>query len=428
MKLWGHLEEGRFPAAPGPSAMGSSRESRLSTHLLLVCVTNPSLYCPSILSQIVYPGVVNWMLLSTFSVLSNKWLLDTANFRYPIILTTSHLLLATIATQTLACTTSVLDSRHNVPLTGRLIVRALIPMSILYSGYLIFSNMAYLYLSVAFIQILQALGPVAILLVSWAWGVVAPSTVSFLNILLIIFGVALASTGETKFSGIGFFTWLAGTGCEAIRLVLSQVTLSPDGHQLDPIVIIYYVAPVCTVISIFFASIYEGDTFQWDDITKAGGYSILLLNASLAFLASTAGVVLTNKTSGLTMSLSGMLKSILLVAVSVLIWGTSFSFAHGFGYSITLIGLLVHSVGSDELLNNQYVAAALGTGPFKGQTLHLGKWVVPSGKKLFIVLLAAMMMIFSCFLWFLSETTNRNDPGKPETGKSAALGMLDSEQ
>ncbi|KAK7408024.1 hypothetical protein QQX98_009797 [Neonectria punicea] len=301
-------------------------------------------------------------------------------------------------------------------------------MSFLYSGYLIFSNMAYLYLSVAFIQILQALGPVTVLLVSWTWGIVTPNSTSFLNVLLIIFGIALASTGEVQFSGIGFFIRIAGTGCEAIRLVITQVMLSPDGHQLDPLVILYYVAPVCTVISIFLATVYEGNAFEWEDITKAGGYSIIFLNASLAFLVSIASALLVNKTSGITMSLSGMLKSIVLVIVSVLIWSTHFSFAHGFGYSITIVGLIIHSVRGEELLKNQYVAAAMETAVWKGQTLHLGRWVVPSGKKLFIVLLAFMMMIFSCFLWVLSGTADQNVSGKPETGKSAVLGMLDSEQ
>jgi hypothetical protein len=58
-------------------------------------------------------------------------------------------------TQILARFTTILDSRKKVPMTGRVYLRAIVPIGIFFSMSLICGNQAYLYLSVAFIQMLK---------------------------------------------------------------------------------------------------------------------------------------------------------------------------------------------------------------------------------------------------------------------------------
>lgn len=58
-------------------------------------------------------------------------------------------------TQILARTTSLLDSRKTVKMTGRIYLRAVVPIGFFFSLSLICGNKAYLYLSVAFIQMLK---------------------------------------------------------------------------------------------------------------------------------------------------------------------------------------------------------------------------------------------------------------------------------
>src|SRR5436305_9084402 len=74
---------------------------------------------------------------------------------FPIFLTTWHLLFATIMTQILARTTSLLDGLKTVKMDGRTYLRAIVPIGVFFCLSLIFSNQAYLYLSVAFIQMLK---------------------------------------------------------------------------------------------------------------------------------------------------------------------------------------------------------------------------------------------------------------------------------
>jgi len=62
------------------------------------------------------------------------------------------------------------------------------------------------------------------------------------------------------------------------------------------------------------------------------------------------------KTSSLVLTLCGVLKDILLVAASMMIWGTPVSGTQFFGYSIALGGLMYYKLGADQL--KQYIGQA----------------------------------------------------------------------
>jgi hypothetical protein len=78
-----------------------------------------------------------------------------ANAFVAVLLTCWHLIFATILTQILARTSTLLDGRKTVRMTGKVYFRAIVPIGVLYSLSLVCSNLTYLYLSVAFIQMLK---------------------------------------------------------------------------------------------------------------------------------------------------------------------------------------------------------------------------------------------------------------------------------
>jgi hypothetical protein len=62
---------------------------------------------------------------------------------------------ATVVTQCLARFTTVLDSRHKVPMSRDTYIKAIMPIGLFFSFSLICGNVAYMYLSVSFIQMLK---------------------------------------------------------------------------------------------------------------------------------------------------------------------------------------------------------------------------------------------------------------------------------
>ncbi|RDA87657.1 hypothetical protein CP532_3797 [Ophiocordyceps camponoti-leonardi (nom. inval.)] len=303
--------------------------------------------------------IASWIFFSNLTILFNKWIIDTAGFSkgslpplllFAVILTCWHLIFSVIATQTLARTTSLLDMRHKIAMTPRLYLRTICPIGLFYSASLVCSNLVYLYLSVAFIQMLKSAAPVAVLFASWAWRVADPNLAVFVNVLVIVAGIALASFGEIQFSLIGFLYQMGGIVFEAVRIVMIQVMLSSQGLNMDPLVGLYYYAPVCAVTNIIVAFFTEVPRFDWDDLARVG-LLMLFLNALIAFVLNVASVLLIGKTSGLVMTLSGILKNILLIVVSVMIWHTEITHLQGVGYTIALAGLTYYSIGYDHMVN-----------------------------------------------------------------------------
>ncbi|KZF25247.1 TPT-domain-containing protein [Xylona heveae TC161] len=294
--------------------------------------------------------VIFWIACSSGVILFNKWVLDNqkAKFHFPIILTTWHLTFATIMTQILARTTTVLDGRKSVKMTGRVYLRAIMPIGLFFSLSLICGNLTYLYLSVAFIQMLKATTPVAVLFATWSLGMAPPDMKKLFNVSFIVIGVVIASVGEIKFIWTGFFYQIFGLTFEAIRLVMVQRLLSSSEFKMDPLVSVYYYAPVCAVMNFVVALIFEIPKLQLQDIYNVGIWT-LLANAMVAFLLNVSVVFLIGKTSSLALTLCGVLKDILLVGASMLIWGTHVTLLQFFGYSIALSGLVYYKLGADKI-------------------------------------------------------------------------------
>ncbi|KAJ5266988.1 sugar phosphate/phosphate translocator [Penicillium angulare] len=289
-----------------------------------------------------------WITLSSSVILFNKYLLDYANFRYPIILTTWHLTFATIMTQLLARFTTVLDGRKSVKMTGRVYLRAIVPIGLMFSLSLICGNMTYLYLSVAFIQMLKATTPVAVLIATWGMGMAPVNYKTLGNVSIIVVGVVIASFGEIKFVMIGFLFQLGGIVFEATRLVMVQRLLSSAEYKMDPMVSLYYFAPICAVMNGAVALFLEFPRVTMEQVYGVGIW-ILLANAMCAFLLNVSVVFLIGKTSSLVMTLCGVLKDILLVAASMMLWNTPVTALQFFGYSIALIGLVYYKLGGDKI-------------------------------------------------------------------------------
>ena len=134
---------------------------------------------------------------------------------------------------------------------------------------------------------------------------------------------------------------------------------------MDPLVSLYYYAPVCAVMNLTVALFWEIPSVTMEQV-YAVGLGTLVLNASVAFCLNVSVVFLVGlwlfcfnsyansklqigKTSGLVLTLCGVLKDILLVIASILIWGTMISTLQIFGYSIALCGMLWFKLGPEKL-------------------------------------------------------------------------------
>ncbi|KAF9239860.1 TPT-domain-containing protein [Melanogaster broomeanus] len=280
-----------------------------------------------------------WIVLSSTVIIYNNRVYNTLDFRYPVFLVTWHLSFAAIGTRVLQRTTHLLDGTKDVHMSKSMFMRSILPIGVLFSGSLILSNTAYLYLSISYIQMLKAFTPVAILLISWLSRIQEPSRKLVMIVCMISTGVALTSHGELHFHLTGFLIQAAAVGFEASRLVMIQILL--HGLKMDPLVSLHYYAPVCAAINLLVLPFTEGlEPFYAIGAGKIG-WGVLLSNAAVAFLLNVAAVFLVGAGSGLVLTLAGVFKDILLITGSVLFFGGSITPMQIFGYSVALCGLVL---------------------------------------------------------------------------------------
>ncbi|KAJ6140225.1 triose-phosphate transporter family-domain-containing protein [Penicillium samsonianum] len=180
------------------------------------------------------------------------------------------------------------------------------------------------------------------LLIGGASGLYRISFPIFATICVICAGVAISSYGEMNFNTFGVLIQIAGIGCEAVRLALSELLLSPSGRKMDPLTALYHFAPVCMAFCALAAPIVEGPNVFFDSLATWGALT-LLWNCIVAFFLNLAAVVLIRHTSSLTLTVCGVPKAMLTIIVSIHFWGEDIQLVQLAGFLMASAGVIHYS-------------------------------------------------------------------------------------
>lgn len=187
---------------------------------------------------------------------------------------------------------------------------------------------------------LKASTPVFVLVLSVVLGL-ETSNFTELNLISIIsLAVAITSIGELRFNWTGFTFQLTGVITESCRLVLTNILLKK--LKLDSLSTLYYVAPACFVLNSIACIAFESADLPWERIMTPYFFSILIVNGFVAFSLNVALVLVILNSSALALSLAGIVKDILLVTLSALVFQSPVSLLQAIGYSIALLALNLH--------------------------------------------------------------------------------------
>jgi drug/metabolite transporter (DMT)-like permease len=229
-----------------------------------------------------------------------------------------------------------------VSMSRDLYLKSVVPIGALYSLSLWFSNSAYIYLSVSFIQMLKALMPVAVYSIGVLFKKEGFKNETMANMISISLGVAVAAYGEAKFDSWGVTLQLMAVAFEATRLVLIQILLNSKGISLNPITSLYYIAPCCLVflsipwLIVEYPSLRDNSSFHLD-------FAIFGTNSLCAFALNLAVFLLVGKTSALTMNVAGVVKDWLLIAFSWSVIKDTVTPINLIGYGLAFLGVAYYN-------------------------------------------------------------------------------------
>lgn len=152
--------------------------------------------------------------------------------------------------------------------------------------------------------------------------------------------------GEPSFHLFGFLICVAATAARALKSVLQGILLSADGEKLNSMNLLLYMAPMAVVFLLPATLIMEDNVvgitlaLARDDI-KIIWY--LLFNSSLAYFVNLTNFLVTKNTSALTLQVLGNAKGAVAVVVSILIFRNPVSVTGMFGYTLTVMGVILYS-------------------------------------------------------------------------------------
>lgn len=288
-----------------------------------------------------YTYVAIWIFLSFTVIVYNKYILDRKmyNWPYPISLTMIHMAFCSSLAYVLVRVFKLVEP---VSMSRDLYLKSVVPIGALYSLSLWFSNSAYIYLSVSFIQMLKALMPVAVYSIGVLFKKEGFKNETMANMISISLGVAVAAYGEAKFDTWGVTLQLMAVAFEATRLVLIQILLNSKGISLNPITSLYYIAPCCLVflsvpwLIVEYPSLRDNSSFHLD-------FAIFGTNSLCAFALNLAVFLLVGKTSALTMNVAGVVKDWLLIAFSWSVIKDTVTAINLIGYGLAFLGVAYYN-------------------------------------------------------------------------------------
>lgn len=277
--------------------------------------------------------VVNWIFTSAALILFNKWLLTDGGFPFPVTLTLIHQVFCTfVAFVVVNC--NIVPQLH-MPLEDY--IKGVVPVGAFYSIALWLGNWAYLHLQVSFVQMLKAFMPAIVFSIGLIIGNETFNLRLFGILLIICFGILIASYGEAKFSLFGVMLQLGSMTFEASRLSLLQMLLQRKGYKLNPITTMYYLSP----ITAFFLAIlcYFTELSTVADKIAETNLLVLLANCTIALMLNIAVFLIVGKTSALTMNVSGVIKDWIIITFSVVVFNSILTVLNVIGFTIAFLGV-----------------------------------------------------------------------------------------
>ena len=297
---------------------------------------------PGIIEEalVAYTYVGTWIVMSAGVILYNKYILTVFGFPFPVTLTMIHMAFCSALAFVLV---RVLGVVKGINMSRETYVQKIVPIAGLFAVVLWMGNSAYVYLSVAFIQMVKALMPCVVYTVGCVFKVEKYKRETMMNMLVIALGVAIASYGELNFNLTGFMLLIGSIACEAVRIVSIQMLLTSADIKLNSVTTLYYVSPACFVFLLAPFVFIEAPRFASGAEDVNLDPMVLGSNAMLAFGLNMAVYLLIGKTSALTMNVAGVIKDWMLIFISSVMFDAPISTLQLWGYLLAFLAVCYYN-------------------------------------------------------------------------------------
>ncbi|KAI9331950.1 triose-phosphate transporter family-domain-containing protein, partial [Obelidium mucronatum] len=290
--------------------------------------------------------VLAWYTTSLGLSMYNRWLfsVDHLNFAYPLFTSTIHMVMQFILSA--ICVTFIWPSMRpsRLPTIYDYMLKV-VPCGVATGLDIGLSNSSLKVISLSFYTMVKSGAPVFVLLFAFLFQLEKPTWKLTFIILLICSGVLLMVGGETRFNLQGYIEVQSATILSGFRWSITQILLaSASLGMTNPLATSLFLSPVMAaalLVASFIAedfSLLLQSPLMVSDPVKL--IAMLCFGGFLAFLMVMSEFQLIRVTSVVTFSVAGVLKEVLTIAVSLMVFRDGeFTVAKACGLVVSLFGV-----------------------------------------------------------------------------------------
>ena len=278
---------------------------------------------------VVLAHVLAWYAFSIGLTFYNKWLFKTYGLDFPLSITVVHMCVTTFLSGVVR---QVRLRWYGTPaprVPWHDMIYSISPAGVTGALDIGLSNMSLNLISITLYTMCKSTVIAWTLLAAFFFRLEKPSWPLCAVVAMISGGLVLFRAKEgVSFHSVGFFLVMSASALGGLRWVLTQLILHKEKERLalrHPVDTVYHVAPCMAVTLLPFALVLEGDELWSSPLVFAGSFSVLLSSlftvfagALLAFGLTISEFMLVNRTSGLALSVAGIVKEIATIIVAVL--------------------------------------------------------------------------------------------------------------
>lgn len=222
----------------------------------------------------------------------------------------------------------------------------ILALSFIFSFSVVCGNTSLRYLPVSFNQAIGATTPFFTAIFAFVITCKRESSVVYMALVPVVFGIVIASNSEPLFHLFGFLVCLGSTAARALKSVVQGLLLTSEAEKLHSMNLLMYMAPIAALLLLPVTLFVEGNVAAITiEKAKENPLIIFLLlgNMTMAYLVNLTNFLVTKHTSALTLQVLGNAKAAVAAVISVLIFKNPVTVMGMTGFVITIIGVILYS-------------------------------------------------------------------------------------
>ncbi|KAG0274755.1 Triose-phosphate Transporter [Linnemannia exigua] len=301
--------------------------------------------------------ILAWYFFSTALSIYNKNLMgkDNWNFNLPLFVSSIHAGLHFVIT---ACLMhfwpDVFDATRSGK-GGRITINSyvtqVVPCAVAAALEICMANASLMYITLSFYTMIKSSTPIWVLIFAFFFRLEKPRFSLILIIGVIVVGVVLTVAGETQFDMTGFVLVLLASVMSGLRWSLTQMLLQKDQLGMDnPVATLYYISPIMFVLMSILSLVIEDPFVQFSSSAffqdfRTGALTMVMAGGGgfLAFAMTVAEFKLIKSTGTVTLSVAGISKEIVVISLSMLIFGDRLTFVNLLGLLVSIGGIMAYN-------------------------------------------------------------------------------------